>query len=183
MKYLTCLIVCMFSASFGLVAQERPTRSLEASVYGSWAYVDDLGGLATAPGVGLTFGYLISPSSQLGVTLIRFTPWFAAPKPVYQFSYGLEYKHFWQPNWGNLGPWTPWLSYSLLLDQSVQNGVPGRGMAHHTRLALGTDWFLTNRQRLFVETGWSLSSYSAFGVAKTETLSTVYFGGGWKWLI
>ena len=46
---------------------------------------------------------------------------------------GLEYKHFWSPSWGDLGAFTPWMSYSLLLDQTVRQGVEGRGLRNRPR--------------------------------------------------
>lgn len=187
MKYLTALLVLASCASIPVVAQERPSRSLETSLYGSWSYRDDFGGLGAAPGVGATFGYLVGPHSQLGVTLVRFSPWLASKesKNQYQFSYGLEYKHFWQPSWGAFDPFTPWVSYSLLLDQTVRQGVEGRGLAHHTRLGLGTDWAFSggagsDRQRLFVEAGWSMASYASFGVAQAPAMAAFHLGVGWR---
>lgn len=189
MKFMMVLLL-LAGALVPLWALERPTRSLETTAYGSWSYDDDFGGLGVAPGVGVTFGYLIAPHSQLGVTLVRFSPWLAskALNNQYQLSYGLEYKHFWQPSWGSLDPFTPWVSYSLLLDQTVRQGVEGRGMAHHTRLGLGSDWAFSDRagfdrQRLFVEAGWSLASYASFGVAQAPSLKALHIGVGWKWLL
>jgi len=182
MKYLTALLVFAWCASIPVAAQDQPSRSLETSLYGSWAYQDDFGGLGAAPGVGVTLGYLVGPHSQLGVTLVRFSPWLASKegRAQYQVSYGLEYKHFWSPSWGALEPFTPWLSYSLLLDQTVRQGVEGRGLAHHTRLALGSDWALSDRQRFFVEAGWSMASYASFGVAKAPTMAAFHLGAGWR---
>lgn len=175
-------LVLFLALGLGSLGAQPVSRSLDTTVTGSWAYADDLGGLGAAPGVSVTLGYALGPSSQLGVTLVRFTPWLAAPQPVYQISYGLEYKHFWSPDWPRLGPWTPWVSYALLLDQSYQQGVDGRGMAHHSRLGLGTDLGVFDRQRLTFEAGWAMSSYAAFGRTKAQNLSSVYAGLGWRFL-
>jgi len=180
MKYLTLLPLFFATLASVLPAADLPSRSLETDLSGSWAYADDFGKLGVAPGVAVTFGYAIGPSSQLGLTLVRFTPWMNTATPTYQVSYGLEYKHFWQEAWGNLGAWTPWASYSLLLDQTVRQGVEGRGMAHHTRLALGTDLAVFDRQHLTLEAGWAMASYASFGVAKAPSLSAVHLGAGWR---
>ena len=164
------------------LAAETFERSFETDLYGSFSYKDDFGGLGLAPGLAFTYGYAIGPTSELGLTLVRFSPWLAAASPVYQISYGVQYKHFWSPNWGDLGPWTPFLTYSLLLDQTLVTGTVGRGMAHHTRLGVGTNYLFLTGQHLVLETGWAQSSYTSLGEASTRSLSSVYASLGWRWL-
>jgi len=180
MKRLFTLFVVLGTAA--ALSAEPAGRSFEADLTGSYSYKDDFGRLSAAPGLALTYGYAIGPTSQLGVTLVRFSPWLLTDHPVYQFSYGLEYKHFWSPSWGDLGPWTPFLGYSLLLDQTLQAGTEGRGMAHHSRLAVGTDLTVTSGQHLVLETGWATASYASFGVKTPPSLSAVHAGLGWRWL-
>lgn len=179
MKTLTLTLLLILPAA--LWSQSAaPTRAFETSLSGVMSIGDDFGGLAQTASLGLTFAYLIGPQSQLGVTLVRATPWVFTGTAFYQFAYGLEYKHFWNPTWAELGPWQPWVSYSLLVDQGLRSGVTGRGIAHQTRLSLGTDLTLADNQRLTAEAGASESNYASFGVKVPPKLLTASLGLGWR---
>jgi hypothetical protein len=128
----------------------------------------------------ISFGYRIGPHSQLALTLLRFNHYFERKEALFSFGYGFTYKHFWPADWGSLGLWEPYLSYSILLNQVFVSGTDGREVGHNSRFALGSDLRLAPGHRLYFEAVLDISDYPSLGRRESVALNTVGAYAGWR---
>ena len=185
MRILTTLItIIALSGGLTLGAEEKPAdfhRSLDVSLASNYAYKDTLGGLGLGYSPMLSYNYYLAHDYLFGITLLRYTLYPAADHPAQNFAYGFLFKHYLPKSWADLGSAVPWLSYSILLNQLIQDGSPGRGIAHDTRISLGSDFVLSDHHRLFLEGAWDMSDFSALD-GHQDTVSAVSLGLGYRFL-
>lgn len=146
------------------------TRSLDVNA--GWVYVltDGFGEAGPAYSLGVTHVYQLSPHYSVGITLLRFNHHFQRPQNLLTFGYGFRFRHDWREEWGDLGLFVPWASYSILLNQLYESGTKGRAMAHNSRMALGTDLKLAPAWRLTLEAVYDFSDYPTLGAESGRDL-------------
>jgi hypothetical protein len=182
------LTLALASALGALSAQPAPSfrRSLDVDLMGAWSYRQTLGlssseaKLSYAPMI--TYSFLLDERNALGIVLLKFNHFALAQDPVYTFAYGFQFKHYWNRAWADLGPFIPWLSYGILLNQAVVTGTPGRAIGHNTRIGLGSDLVVAPAHHLVVQGAWDSVDYPSLGVSSANGLSTLSFGVGYRFL-
>jgi hypothetical protein len=156
-------IVAIALAAAGAYGEEPQKFHASIDVAAGYAipYIDDFNA-GQAPGMMVTYSFLLSERNALGITLLRFNMHPFAANTLYTFAYGFNFRHYWPASWATLDPFVPYLSYSILLSQAILSGTSGRAIAHDTRIALGTDIKIAQRHRLTLEAAWDYASYPYF---------------------
>ena len=130
----------------------------------------------------VTYNWLVDPNNSVGIVLLRFDHFALADNPVYTFSYGFQFKHFWHREWADLGIFVPWVAYGLLQNWAFVSDRLGSAFAYDARISLGTDLILAPAHRLVLQFVWDIADWPAFGTTKSDALSSLSFGVGYRLL-
>jgi len=186
--------VILFVAVLGsLAAQGNPAptdrvfkRSLDLDLLASWSYKQTLGldsSIAKFSYVPmLTYSFLLNENNALGIVLLKFDHFPLADNPVYSFAYGFQFKHYWNRKWADLGAFVPWLSYAILLNQTLVTNRVGRAIGHNTRMAMGTDIILASAHRLTPQIAWDSVDFPSLDSGTSNSLSSLSLGLGYRFL-
>lgn len=143
--------------------KDLPDRSLTFTLGGTGVYKDSFGGLSPAYSAMVTWNYHLSEDYLLGINFLRFEHHPGNSVDLKTFAYGFTFQHFWKKKWGDTGLWTPYAAYSILLNQALRSDAEGRAMGHNTRIALGTEYRVSDIFRLGLEGVWNYVTYPRFG--------------------
>jgi len=187
---LASVLLAVFTSGF---AQGSPAggervfkRSLDVDLLASYSYRENFGLGSSAGALSyspmLTYNFLLDEHNALGIVLLKFNHYPLADNPVYNFAYGFQFKHFWNRKWADLGAFVPWLSYAILLNQTLVAGESGRVIGHNTRLSLGSDIVLAPSHRLVPQLAWDSVDYPGLNGAKSYSLSSLSLGLGYRLL-
>jgi len=167
-------------------APELPKHSIDIDVLAAYSYKQTLGVQSPeakfnyAPMI--SYSYLIDPNNAISIVLFKFNHYVLSNNPVYNFSYGFQFRHSWHKEWADLGVFVPWISYGILLNWGVVNDREGAAIGHETRIALGTDIVLAPAHRLVIQLAWDNVSYPSFGTNSFEGEGSVILGIGYRLL-
>jgi hypothetical protein len=117
-------------------------------------------------GVGASgvYEFHLSPRFNLGLSLAyRLYP---GSQATQQLGYGATLKHFFGSRWATADGVHPFVSYGLLLQQSMIEGRKGSATSHDTRLAAGAV-FRSSPLALFVDLGAHYSRLNYFDRSST----------------
>jgi hypothetical protein len=142
-------------------------------VEAGYAYIVSSSGLE--PGLesgviaGLRYGYLILDRGYTSAILSLVVgyqgfPEGASGKPLNAFVYGLEYEHLLFER----GPVALGLEYGLLFDMLSEGGRDGVAFGNHTRLGLGPDFRLGERDDILVLADYNIVDMSYFDLASAK---------------
>lgn len=164
----TLLLLLSFSILYAEDAptgqtKELPDRSLTVSFGGTWVYKDTFGGLAPAVSSMIIWNYHLSEDYHLGINFLRFEYHPGVQTELKTFAYGFTFQHYWKQKWGITTPWAPYAAYSILLSQAFRGQVEGRAIGHNTRIALGSEYRISDLWRIGLEGVWNFVQYPQFG--------------------
>jgi hypothetical protein len=166
---LTCAIVGTGTASAlaetSADAPLAPTRSIWlAATYQVLLHSEFEPSSRHGVGASGVYEFHLSPRFNLGLSLAyRLYP---GSQATQQLGYGATLKHFFGSRWATADGVHPFVSYGLLLQQSMIEGRKGSATSHDTRLAAGAV-FRSSPLALFVDIGAHYSRLNYFDRSST----------------
>lgn len=169
-KFIMTLLSLLLITPLGAETPEHAAeskRSVSLNMGGVFVYKDSFGGLSPGLSAGFSYNYHLSDRYYLGINLARVQYHPGEEASLASFAYGFTFVHLWPTSWGDLGPWRPYTTYSILLNQAF---IPTEGewaweqksLGHNTRMALGTEFSLHPALSLTWEGVWNYTSFAFF---------------------